>query len=171
MQFSFLSLIVVVSPAFRVDFNVTSTHVSLENRQDHIVENFIIVWLDDNINESDADFQYPLAQLRCVVDSIKTFVHVDPCIDHLTDIKDERVLMIVSDVLGQQLLAFIEDIPQIYSIYVLCSQTTEHGQLIQDYEKVKGVLSQYANVSPEMFNGSTSTWHRLASFLKHLSLT
>jgi hypothetical protein len=64
--------------------------MSSQRRQQDILKNFIIIWLDPSINDSNPDFQHLISKLRCITKSIKTFVHIDPCIDFLTDIENEQ---------------------------------------------------------------------------------
>ena len=47
-----------------------------------------------------------------------TFADIDECINFITDIKDEKVILITSGSLGQQITPCIHEIPQLDSIYV-----------------------------------------------------
>ena len=51
------------------------------------VQNFALLWLDSNTDESDQDFQHSLSQLRSIVATIDTFTDVDRCLDFLNQIK------------------------------------------------------------------------------------
>lgn len=110
-------------------------------RQIHSIENFIIIWLDLDINEFDEDTKKSLTSLRQVVDSIKIFNNVDQCIDYLTDIEDEKVFLIISHTLHQQIVSLIENIAQLHSIYVVSSQSIGHG-----YKKVKGIFNKIESI-------------------------
>ena len=107
-----------------------------------IIENCIVIWLDPNIDESNADCQYSIAELRRVVSSVQTFIDNDQCLEYVTDIKNEKAFMIVSGALGQQVVPLIHDIPQLYAIYVFCTQKKTHEQWIKDYSKVKDIFTQ-----------------------------
>ncbi|CAF1380610.1 unnamed protein product, partial [Didymodactylos carnosus] len=108
------------------------------HQQLSIVENFLIIWLDSNIDESNEVYKHSIIQLRSIVDSIKIFTDPNHCIDYLTKIENVKVFMIVSDILSQIIVPLIEDIPQLHSIYVFCNQQTSHTQC----KKVKGVFDQ-----------------------------
>ena len=116
--------------------------MSSQNSQKRILDNFIVIWLDSNINEYDTDTQYSINQLQNVVNSFERFVDPEQCIDYLTDIKNVKVFMIVSGSLEQQFVTLIQDIPQLYAIYVLCVHSTAHGRWIKDYHKLKGIFSE-----------------------------
>jgi hypothetical protein len=81
-----------------------------------------------------------------VVNSIEIFNDVDKCIDCLTDIKSEKVFLVVSNTLGQQIVSLIVNIPQLYSIYIICSQLIEHQLWIDDYKNVKGIFNKIESI-------------------------
>ena len=115
---------------------------SSRSSQIRILENFIIIWLDSNIDDSDEDTRNITIYLQSIVSSIKRFTDSDECVDFLTDIEDEKVFMVVSDYFGQEILPLIVDIPQLHSIYVLCNHQAEHEQWTHESKKVKGVFTQ-----------------------------
>ncbi|CAF4085602.1 unnamed protein product [Rotaria sp. Silwood1] len=104
-----------------------------------VLQNFLLVWLDPNLNESNEDFKKSLQHLRHIVASISTFTDAQECINFLSEIKKEKVFMIVSGVLGRQIVADIEAWPQLESIYVFCDNQAVHEQWARKIPKVKGV--------------------------------
>jgi hypothetical protein len=102
--------------------------------------------LDSNIDHSDKDTRNTTIHLQSIVNSIKTFTDSDKCVDFLTDIKDEKVFMIISDYLGQEVLSLIVDIPQLHSIYVHCNHQAAHEQWTNESKKVKGVFTQIESI-------------------------
>jgi hypothetical protein len=106
-----------------------------------VIENFLVVWLDLNLDDIiDDDCRDTVDQLRCVVNAVDTFNDVDRCVDFLSDIKDEKAFMIISGALGQQVISYIHDIPQLHSIYVFCGSRTKHEQWAKDWPKIQGVF-------------------------------
>ncbi|CAF1608752.1 unnamed protein product, partial [Didymodactylos carnosus] len=93
-----------------------------------ILQNFLLVWLDANLDESNEDFKNSLQQLRRIVASITTFTDAQECIEFLSQIKKEKVFMIVSGSLGRQIIPDIQTWPQLESIYVLCSNQSAHEE-------------------------------------------
>lgn len=94
----------------------------------HIVQDFLIIWLDPSIDQSNKDYQNNLLQMRNVVNEVDIFTQSDECIDYLTDIDDMKIILIIEDKLGQQILRFIYDIPQIDSVYILCNTKSDQKQ-------------------------------------------
>ncbi|CAF1544901.1 unnamed protein product, partial [Rotaria sordida] len=77
-------------------------HTTARPFNSRIVQNFVLIWLHSHIDELNSnDFRNSIVELQRVVNSINTFTDIDQCIDFLTDIKEEKILMIISDELGQ----------------------------------------------------------------------
>ena len=110
-----------------------------------LLQNFLLVWLDANLDESKADFKNSLERLRNVVASIRTFQDVKQCINFLNEISEEKVFMIVSGALGQQVVPEIENKPQLEAIYVFCGNKAAHEPWASKISKVKGV---YTDIKP-----------------------
>jgi hypothetical protein len=98
------------------------------------VQNFVLVWLDTKRNEE----HLSINQFRQSIDMINTFMDTDQCVDFLTDIEDLKIFLIISDVLGQQFITLIHEIPQIYSIYIFYEDKSKDKIWINDWAKVQG---------------------------------
>ena len=107
-----------------------------------VLQNFLLVWLDANFNESNEDFKKSLQYLRKIVASITTFTDAQECIGFISAIKNEKVFMIVSSSLGRQIVPEIEVWPQLESVYVFCGNQAVHEQWVKKIPKVKGVHIQ-----------------------------
>ena len=108
--------------------------------QECLLENYIVIWLEWKMATSRTDFRQSIDQLQQVVSSIKKFVDIDECIDYITDIKSEKVFMIVSATIGEQSINIIQNIPQLYIIYVLDAKKTTDEHWMKNYHKVKHVF-------------------------------
>ena len=116
------------SAAMSTNTTATSCDTALPRPAQRMIQNFLLVWLDANFDESKADFKRSIQELRRIVASINTFTDAQECINFLSDIKKEKVFMIVSGSLGQQVVSKIESWPQFDSIYVFCSDKSFHEQ-------------------------------------------
>ncbi|CAF1363993.1 unnamed protein product [Rotaria sordida] len=110
-----------------------------------IIQNFLLVWLDANVDESKEDFQTSLKHLRRIVASITTFTDAQQCFDFLSGITKEKAFMIVSGSLGQKFVPEMEAIPQLESVYVFCGNQSYHEQWANKVPKIKGV---YTKIEP-----------------------
>jgi hypothetical protein len=79
-------------------------------RLPRIIENFVVVWLDLNINESNGDYQNSIGQLRRIVNSVKTFTFPDQCVACLTNIQDPKVFLILLDAFSEIFVPLIHDL-------------------------------------------------------------
>ncbi|CAF4234579.1 unnamed protein product, partial [Rotaria sordida] len=93
-----------------------------------VLQNFLLVWLDGNLDESNEDFKKSLRRLRRVVASITTFTDAQECVNFLSEIKREKVFMIISGSLGQHVIPDIEAWPQLESVYVFCRDQVVHEE-------------------------------------------
>ena len=116
--------------------------VALPPRTRKLIQNFLLVWLDANLDESKADFKNPLERLRNVVASIITFQDVKGCINFLYEISQEKVFIIVSGALGRQVVPDLEDMSQVQSVYIFCSKKAIHEEWASNMSKVKGVFTE-----------------------------
>ena len=118
-----------------------SAAAALPPRTRKLIQNFLLVWLDANLDESNVDFKNSLEQLRNVVASITTFQDVKECINFLNEISQEKVFIIVSGALGRQVAPDLEDMPQIQSVYIFCGKKAIHEEWASKMPKVKGVFT------------------------------
>ncbi|CAF3436925.1 unnamed protein product [Rotaria sp. Silwood1] len=107
-----------------------------------VLQNFPLIWLDTDFDESRDDYKESIQHLRHIVATVTTFTDVDECIDFLSDIENEKVFMIISGTLGQYIIPQIQACPQLVSIYVFCDDQSIHERWTETIAKVKGVYTQ-----------------------------
>ncbi|CAF4854916.1 unnamed protein product [Rotaria socialis] len=108
-----------------------------------LVQTYLLVWLDNKINEFYVSHVDLVAELQRIISSIKTFISPDECIDFLTKIDNTRVFIIVSDEFGEQLVSKIHNISQINAIYVFGQGRFGHERSTKDWPKVKGIFKEF----------------------------
>jgi hypothetical protein len=84
-----------------------------------MAQDFIIVWLTLNIDDSTNRKDDSVMRLRYIISGIETFTDVNKCVDFLTDRTDEKVLMIIHDYPNQNFLSLMNDIPQLYFLIMI----------------------------------------------------
>ena len=131
--------------AMTTSSSTTNRAAALPRPVRRIFQNFLLVWLDANFNESSADFKTSLKYLRQVVASIETFTDAEECVKFLDQIQKEKAFMIVSGSLGRQVVPEIENKPQLEAIYVFCGNKAAHEQWANKIPKVKGI---YTDIKP-----------------------
>lgn len=73
-----------------------------------MVQNFHLVSLDGSFNgENDNDCCNTIIKLQQVVNIVNTFDDVDKCVDFIDNIKEEKIFMISSGTLGQEIVPIV----------------------------------------------------------------
>jgi tetratricopeptide (TPR) repeat protein len=111
-----------------------------------IAKNFVLVWLDPNIDETNPDCRNTIEKLRCIVDTIRTFTDWPKGLEYIIEMKKVKVFMIVSGTLGQHILPDAQRISQIEAIYVFCANKLWHEQWAMKWSKVKGVFTEIDSI-------------------------
>ena len=107
-----------------------------------IVQNVRLIWLDQNIDENNADCRNTIRQLRYIVNSVNTFTNDDQCIQLLEDMSNEKVCMLISGLLGQHIVPRVHNISQVDSIFIFCDNKEYHEQWVHEWSKIKGVFTE-----------------------------
>ncbi len=107
-----------------------------------ITDNFLLIWLNDSIDQSIEDCQNTLAQLQSVVNDVNIFILPDECIDFLTEVDDMKAFVILGSTLGSLIVPLIHDIPQLDGIYIFCRNKPHHEQWTKEWAKIKGVHTE-----------------------------
>ena len=115
-------------------------------RNVRMVQNFHLVWLDENIDEKKDDFRNSITKLREVVNTINTFTDVNECIDFINNVQEERAFLISSGALGQTTVPVVHDKPQVNTIYIFCSSKARHEQWAKEWTKVAGVYTDIVSI-------------------------
>ena len=123
----------------------TTTSSVLNPSRQRIAQNFLLIWVDANIDESKQDCQNTLIQLQSVVNNVNIFTQQDQCVHFLNETKNEKAFIIISGSLGQHLVPDIHVLPQLDAIYIFCGDKSRHEQWTKKWAKIKGV---HINIKP-----------------------
>ncbi|CAF2131972.1 unnamed protein product [Rotaria magnacalcarata] len=105
------------------------------------VEIFSLVWLDQHVESQ--YIRNTESKLRPNINLIKKFADVKKCQQYVEDLSSsDRVVMIVSGVLGQQIVPSIHKLEQVISIYVYCMNKERNKRWSKYFTKVKGVINE-----------------------------
>ncbi|CAF1335549.1 unnamed protein product [Rotaria sordida] len=98
------------------------------------IEQFILVCLDSSLDH----LVDHLEQFRRLISCVQHFNDANSCMDYITNIKNETVLLIIS-VEHTQIIPFVYHIQQIYSIYIFnFNQCEKISEETLNYRKVRG---------------------------------
>lgn len=104
------------------------------------IEDIIIIWLDEDINEDHQHYQDSINHLQTLNNSFKTFHDTNQCIDFFTDITNKKVFFILSNSLGRLLMPCIDDVLQLDSVYIYSNIPIPDQQWINHWNKIQGIF-------------------------------
>jgi tetratricopeptide (TPR) repeat protein len=119
----------------------TTTHT-----RKRIIQNFLLIWIGPNIDESNEDCQNTLAQLRNVANDVSIFTEPDKCVDFLTEDEDTKTFLIIGDTLSQRIIPLIHDISHLDAIYIYSRGTSKQEKWAEKWTKIKGMGTKIAPI-------------------------
>src|SRR5690348_9979845 len=119
-------------------------------RQQHMAENYLLVWVDANIDMKNEDCQNTLVQLRSVVNEVNACTTAEECINQLQKNSDETSFVISSGSLGQTLVPEIHGMPKLDAIYIFCGNKQHHQEWTKNWSKIKGVHTSIKHICEKL---------------------
>ncbi|CAF1414160.1 unnamed protein product [Adineta steineri] len=110
------------------------------------MQNVLLIWLDNVINENNADCSNTIKQLKRVVNNINTFTDGEECVEFIQTINNNKVCMIVSGSLGKHILPHVHEMSQVDTIFIFCNNQEWHKQWVKEWSKIKGVFTDITSV-------------------------
>ncbi|CAF3405344.1 unnamed protein product [Rotaria sp. Silwood1] len=85
------------------------------------LEDLTVIWVDEYSQDLNTR-----ARLRCIINFLKVFTHIDNCIDYIQSVPNEHLFVIVSGQLSSQVIPVIQDLPQVLHVYVFCRNADKY---------------------------------------------
>jgi hypothetical protein len=106
------------------------------NTDDKNLEIFSLIWIDENVNIKDT--RDTEQKLRSIINQLKKFQDVKQCQQYIEQRSEQdRLIIIVSGQLGQEIVPSIHNLRQVMSIYVYCMDKRNNEQWACKFAKVK----------------------------------
>ncbi|CAM4832804.1 unnamed protein product [Rotaria magnacalcarata] len=118
----------------------TSTSNAIRPRH-RMTQNYLVIWVDGNIDENNDDCRNTLTKLRTVVSDVNVCTTPEGCIEFLNEMDDGKAFIISSGALGQHLVADIHGMPKVDAIYIFCDNKARHESWSKDWPKIRGVFT------------------------------
>lgn len=112
------------------------------NANGNVNNNFIVVWLDKEIEKSKENQDSKALIRHTVRNQLKTFENPDDCIDYISDESSKRIYFIVSGSFGWHIVPLIYHLPQIKTIYVFCVKRQRAEEWAKPNLKISGVFTE-----------------------------
>jgi tetratricopeptide (TPR) repeat protein len=113
-----------------------------ENKVGDVDVNFIVVWLDKEIEKTKENQDTKALIRHTVGGQLKTFDNPDECVDYIITEHNKRVFLIVSGSFGKYLVSLIYQLPQIQTIYVFCVNRQGAEKWAKPNLKISGVFTE-----------------------------
>ncbi|CAF1497130.1 unnamed protein product [Adineta steineri] len=110
------------------------------------MQNVLLIWLDNSINENNADCNNTIKLLKRVVSNVNTFTDGEECMDFIQTITNNKICMIVSGELGEHIVPHVHDISQVDTIFIFCNNQEWHKQWTREWPKIKGVFTDITSI-------------------------
>ncbi|CAF3786097.1 unnamed protein product [Rotaria socialis] len=105
--------------------------------QSENLETFGLIWLDANPNNMEKS-RNTERQMRDIINHFRKFEDLDKCKEYIEQAsKEDRLVLIVSDELGRELVPRIHRLQQVSSIYVYGMNSTVNGRWTSQFTKIK----------------------------------
>jgi Tfp pilus assembly protein PilF len=114
------------------------------------IQNHILFWLDSNITQEDDESRRTATQLQSIINTIHLFNDADECAKFLNTLKSEKVFMVVSGRLGQQIVPRIHSLNQLVAVFVFCGNKSDHELWASRWIKVKGIFTDINELCESM---------------------
>ncbi|CAF4120659.1 unnamed protein product [Adineta steineri] len=119
---------------------------NIRQPRQRMVQNYLLLWVDANIDKANKDCQNTLAQLKNVVNDVNLCTETNQCTQVLKKVDKERAFVITSGSLGQDLVPEIHDTPQLEAVYIFCGNKSRHEGWTQNWTKIKGVHTKIKEI-------------------------
>jgi hypothetical protein len=96
------------------------------------MQNVLLIWLDNKIDNNNEDCRNTVTELRRVVNEVNTYTDGDQCIQFIDTITNNKVCMIISGSLGQLIVPRVHNMSQLDSIFIFCGNKACHEQWTKD---------------------------------------
>lgn len=114
-------------------------------------EELTVIWLDEHVQDSSTQ-----TRLRCVINFLKLFTHIDDCIAYIRSISCEHFFVIVSGALCSQIISQVHDLPQVRHFYIFCKEIPKHELFWQSQctkpLKLSGIYDQQDALYNQLLN-------------------
>lgn len=148
MFYSFRSILNQLNDVEQV-FNHPKDATTQQQRRIN-TQNILFIWLDANINVNNVGYQNVINQMQHTVNDINMFIDADECVEFIGDNSDTKICMIVSDLLGQNIVPIVHNMFQVDSIFILGDEKLYEEQWIKDWPKVRGIFIEISSAVEDL---------------------
>ncbi|UJR12819.1 hypothetical protein I4U23_016993 [Adineta vaga] len=117
------------------DISVESELIEVEEN----LEYYTLIWCGKSVNSTEENRRTKV-EFRKIINFLKTFETNEECRTYIERSVDEKIVLIISGNLGQDLVPEIHYLEQIVAVYIYCENIKDHIEWSATYGKVKAVV-------------------------------
>jgi tetratricopeptide (TPR) repeat protein len=103
-------------------------------------EDFALVWLDGNIDDSPDSLQKQM-RLRNMNNYCQFYTNTQLCLDFMRTVNNEKIFLVVSGVLAHSILPQIHSIRSVASVFIFCANCHDYLSLLDQYPKLVKIFT------------------------------
>ncbi|CAF3711410.1 unnamed protein product [Rotaria sp. Silwood1] len=111
-----------------------------------MAENYFVIWAHNSTDPANQACQNILAQLRDVVNEVKSCTTIEEFIQTLNENKEKLAFIVCSGTFSQYLVPDIHDMEKIHAIYILCGNKQRYKVWANNWTKVKGIHTSIKSI-------------------------
>ncbi|CAF0794620.1 unnamed protein product [Adineta steineri] len=133
------------------NYNATIVSPYVIQRRRQMVQNYSILWLEECINQTNKDYENIWTQLKTITNDINVFKQRDECIDFLTDVEEDiKSFLILENTMAQEIMPLINDIPQLFNVYIFDDIEVLHKEWTKKCDKIKNIHTNINDLCQEL---------------------
>ncbi|CAF3077611.1 unnamed protein product [Rotaria sp. Silwood2] len=144
-------------PVYSSHYNTKIAKEKAERKE--ALEDLIIVWLDEHMNETENQFSKRKSDLRQIIDCLMAFNNADQCFKYIQNIKQEKIFLIVSESFGKTVMDDINGYSQIIFVYIFGTNTNHYKKLSKNYKKIMGAFANEHDLITQITKDASSFFH------------
>ncbi|CAF0735996.1 unnamed protein product [Adineta steineri] len=113
---------------------------SIERRR-RIVQDHLLIWLDESMDETNKDYKHILTQIQTGANNVNVFTQRDECVDFISDNENIKSFLVVENTIAQHIIPFINDVPQLDGVYIFSDIEILQEEWTTKCQKIKSVHS------------------------------
>lgn len=105
---------------------------------------FQIIWLDNHISDiQPSDYINRKLDFDHLIGHLKTYRDLPQCQQYIVSLDHaDKIFLIVSGSIGEQMLPSIHELVQIACIYIFCTDTFKHQEWAKKFNKIRGIFKE-----------------------------
>ena len=113
------------------------------------LEIFSIIWLDTNVDIKET--RNTEQKLRSIINQLKKFQDIKQCQQYIEQKSSkDRLVLVLSEPMGQELVPAIHQLRHVISIYVYCMDKKKNEEWTCKFPKVKFIMADVDSISSSL---------------------